>query len=146
MKNKQTSNGHTMSDKIEIFEINASIAKVNEDLGLVFGFAMVCKVDGKDYYDLQGDHIPENVMLEASTRFMKNIRVAKDMHDGESIGTVIHSFPLTMEIAKSLGIETERTGLLIAMQVESSDVLNKIDNGEYTGFSIGGTGIGVNVD
>jgi hypothetical protein len=37
----------------------AEVLKVDESLGLVLGWAIVCKKDGCDYFDLQEDHIPE---------------------------------------------------------------------------------------
>lgn len=117
----------------------AQVVKVDADLGLVFGFAIVCKKDGKPYFDLQDDHITEKAMLEAATDFMIHSRVSKDMHDNAD-GTVVFAFPLTSDIAKSLGIETEQTGLLIAMK-PSREVLAKYKDGSYTGFSIGGSRI-----
>ena len=51
----------------ERYELTAEVLKVDESLGLVFGWAIVCAENGNDYYDLQGDHIPESVMLEAAT-------------------------------------------------------------------------------
>lgn len=118
----------------------ATICKVDESLGLVFGWAMVCKEGGEDYFDLQGDHIPEDAMLAASTDFMLNSRMAKDMHleDGELPGSVVFAFPMTTEVAKSFGIETDKTGLLVAMKPESDEIFEKFKSGEYTGFSIGG--------
>lgn len=120
---------HTQSD--------AAVIKVDQSLGLVFGFAIVCKQDGNDYYDSQDDHIPEDAMLKAAADFMKNSRVAKDMHQGEQVGDVVFAFPLTDDIAKSLGIVTKQTGLLIGM-MPGPDILSKYASGEYTGFSIGG--------
>jgi hypothetical protein len=114
------------------------VAKVDEELGLVFGFAIVSKLDDEPYFDSQGDYIPEESMLRASTEFMKNARVAKEMHRGEQVGDIVFAFPLTTEIAKSLGITTRQTGLLIAMQPTDPDVLKKFKEGTYTGFSIGG--------
>jgi Putative phage serine protease XkdF len=118
----------------------AHVVKVDADLGLVFGFAIVCKRDGKPYFDLQDDHITEKAMLEAATDFMIHSRVSKDMHVGDADGTVVFAFPLTSDIAKSLKIETEQTGLLIAMK-PSPEVLAKYKSGDYTGFSIGGSRI-----
>ncbi len=111
--------------------------KVDETLGLVFGFAIVCKEDGEPYFDKQDDHIPEDAMLKAAAEFMEDSRVASEMHDGSDIGRVVFAFPLTEDIAKSLDITTSRTGLLIAMK-PAADVLEKFVSGEYTGFSIGG--------
>jgi len=118
-----------------------SILKVDESLGLVFGFAIVCKEDGKNHFDLQGDHIPESVMLKGAFEFAKSARTAKEMHKGGAIGQVVHTFPLTTDIADSLGIVTKRTGLLIAMKPEDPIVLAKFASGELTGFSIGGNAI-----
>ncbi len=122
------------------FQINSQVAKVDEALGVVFGWAIISKQDGEDYFDLQGDHIPEEAMLVAATDFMKNSREAKDMHRGEEVGSVLFAFPLTEDIAKSLSIETKTTGLLIGMK-PNADVLEKFKSGEYTGFSIGGSRI-----
>lgn len=115
----------------------ATIVKVDEKLGLVFGFAIVSKIDGEDYFDLQGDNIPEDAMLKAALDFMVNSRVAKEMHSGDAAGTVVFAFPLTTDIAKALEIETKQTGLLIAMRPDVG-MLAKFASGEFTGFSIGG--------
>lgn len=121
----------------ENFQIGCDVLKVDEELGLVFGFAIVCKQDGKEYFDVQGDHVPEDAMLKASADFMVKSRVAKEMHRGDQTGQVVFAFPLTTDIAKALGIETKTTGLLIAMQ-PGEEALKKFKSGAYTGFSIGG--------
>jgi hypothetical protein len=77
-------------------------------------------------------------MLGAAVDFMQNSRVAKEMHAGDSKGSVLFAFPLTTEIAKSFGIETSTTGLMIAMKPDNADMLAKFKSGELTGFSIGG--------
>lgn len=117
--------------------VKAEVVKVDESLGLVFGWALVCTEKGEDHYDLQGDHIPENVMVAATTEFMKNARVAKEMHQGDQIGAIVHSFPLTKDIAEAMGIQTEKTGWMVAMAPEKG-VLQKFSDRVYTGFSIGG--------
>lgn len=120
---------------------------INEELGLVFGWAIVCKVDGEDYYDLQRnretgeaepDHIPEASMLESSADFMANSRLGNEMHARPDSGTYLFAFPLTAEIAKAMGITAyKKTGLMIAYKPEPA-VLAKFKSGEYTGFSIEG--------
>lgn len=123
-----------MADKI----YSAEVAKVNSDLGLVFGYAIVSKIADEPYFDLHGDYIPEDVMLEAAHDFMKGERTALEMHGGESVGRIVFAYPMTADIAKSLGITVEKTGLIIGME-PNEEVLAKFDSGEYTGFSIGGT-------
>ena len=125
----------------------ASVLKVDDELGLVFGWAIVCKRDGADYWDLQNDHIPEDSMLSASLDFALSGAYAKEMHAGDVNGSVAFLFPMTAEIAKAFSIETTTTGLMIAMRPGTPDMLAKFrpgPNGEppvYTGFSIGGSRI-----
>lgn len=126
------------------FSTACEFVKVDDEKGLVFGFACVCLEDGEPFVDFHNDHIPENSMFDASLDFMRKSRMSTDMHardddglpvaDGEG---VIFAFPLTTEIAKALDIETKRTGLLVAMK-PSPAVLQKFKDGDYTGFSIGG--------
>lgn len=126
--------------------IDFTVAKVDRSLGLVFGWAIVCKKDGEDYYDLNRDkdgervpeHIPESTMIEAATDFMENSRISKEMHAGDAKGTVVFAFPLTTDIAKAMGISTKVTGLMIAVKPEKA-MLDKFYNKELTGFSIGGS-------
>lgn len=122
----------TMTKRLE-----CKVAKVDESLGLVFGWAIVCTESGHPFVDSQGDHIPDRAMLKASTKFAKGRRTGGDMHSVED-GTVIHTFPLTAEIAKSFGISCDKTGLMIAMAPDNAETLNKFRTGQRTGFSIGG--------
>jgi hypothetical protein len=115
----------------------ASVTKVDSALGLVFGWGIICKENGEDHFDLQGDHIPEDVMVAATSKFMEEARVAKDMHQGDQHGTIVHSFPLTTDIAKAMGIDCSKSGWMVAMK-PCETVLAKYASGEYRGFSIGG--------
>ena len=119
------------------FELRAEILKVDDELGLVFGWAIVCTRDGEPYYDKQGDHIPEDAMLRAATDFAKSARASHEQHDRPAAGQVVHSFPLTAEVAKRFGLETSTTGLMIAVAPDAA-MLAKFKSGELTGFSIGG--------
>lgn len=117
---------------------DAEVLKVDEELGLVMGWAIISNIEGEPYFDKQGDHIPEDAMLEAASEFMRNSRVAGDMHDGESHGRIVFAWPMTEDIAKAFGFETTVTGLMVAMKPDNDEVLEKFRNGDYTGFSIGG--------
>lgn len=133
------------------FQSDAQVCKVDDALGLVFGYAIVCLEKGEPYFDSQDDHIPEDAMLKAASDFMQNSRTAGDMHTDEDgvpvsvsgkpaakAGNIVFAFPLTTDIAKALGITTEKTGLLIAMKPDDPAILAKYKSGEYSGFSIGG--------
>lgn len=127
-----------MSEAPKSFGTFFKVSGVDKGLGLVFGWGIVCKDEtGADYTDVQGNHIPEAAMVHATTDFMKSERMAGEMHSRMDAGTVVHSFPLTAEIAKAMGIETKKTGWMIAMAPDPA-MLAKFASGELTGFSIGG--------
>lgn len=126
-------------EALEPGEVNpAMLMKVDAKLGLVFGWAIVCKQGGEDYYDLQDDHIPEDTMLKAAMDFMEERRELKLMHKGKRQGTVVFAWPLTTEVAKAMGIKTGVTGLMIAVKPTNKRILKDIESGKLTGFSIGG--------
>ena len=117
-------------------KISSSLVK-SAELGVAAGWAIICTEDGKPYFDLQGDHITEEAMLEAAVEFMEKSQVMGAGHEKLGVGQS-WVFPVTTGIAKLLGIETKRTGLLV-MAKPDDETLKAIDAGEYTGFSIGGT-------
>lgn len=120
------------------FEFRAKFTKVDDDLGLVFCWGMICKIAGEEYFDTQDDHIPEEAMLEALTNFMLESQIVKEMHQGGPVGQALFAFPLTEDIMKAYGITCDRTGAMIAIKPSSEEVLEKFRNGTYTGISIGG--------
>ncbi|MDQ3070090.1 MAG: XkdF-like putative serine protease domain-containing protein [Acidobacteriota bacterium] len=113
--------------------------KADDDTaGIAYGWAIVCTEDGADYTDLQGDHIPESVMVDAAVDFALNSRVGKDMHSGDQVGDVF-VYPITKGSAVGLGITTTKTGLLIGFKPHDPALLELIKSGARSGFSIGGT-------
>lgn len=123
------------------------ILKTDRRLGIVFGFAVICKtlgVDGKveDYYDLHGDHISEEVMMKAAADFaMQAERTGKAQHQGEKIAECVFSFPLTEDVAKALGITSPHFGLLLGFRPLDKKTMDDVDSGVYSGFSFGGSGV-----
>lgn len=120
------------------FHCSVLKAEDKENLGLVFGWAIVSSENGEPYYDTQGDHIPEDSMLKAAAEFMLSRRTMKIMHAGKNVGKVVFAWPMTEEVGRAMGIEGARTGLMVAVRPDSPRVLERFRNGEYTGFSIGG--------
>lgn len=125
------------------------VAKVNTEHGVVFGWAIICKIDGEDYYDLNIDregelagqrvpeHITEEAMLKAAVDFAATDRPGNDMHEGPDAGTHIFLMPVTTDIAKAFGIEPRITGLMVGYK-PPPHILEKFRSGDYTGFSIEG--------
>lgn len=130
-------------DTVTEKQIIAKVSEVNDELGVVFGWAIISKIDDVPYFDLQGDYIPEDTMLKSAAEFMAGDRTAGDMHTWKDdaphkVGTVVFAFPLTAEISKAMKIQSDQTGLMLGMKVDDTAILQKFKTGEYTGFSIGG--------
>ena len=124
----------------------SKIIKIDDEMRMVFGWASVITEKGKTVVDTQGDVIEPSELMKATTDFMEDARVAKAMHDGDGIGEVLHSFPLTNEIAKSLGIETDREGWIVGVKVNNDEIWKKVKDGTYRAFSIGGLGVREDVE
>ena len=65
--------------------------------------------------------------------------MAGDMHARMHAGTVVHTMPLTKDIAAAFDIQTEKTGLMIAIQPDDA-MLAKFKSGDLSAFSIAGKG------
>lgn len=122
-----------------------NILKFQEDEQIVWGWASVVTENGEEIFDTQGDAISPQEMEKAATEFMLDARMAKAMHDGEQIGEVVHSLPLTKELGQALGVQSDREGWIIAMKIHDPDVWQKVKSGEYRAFSIGGAAVNVPV-
>lgn len=118
----------------------------DEEQRVVYGWATIVTKASVPVEDLQGDVISADELVLATTDFMKSARVAKMMHQGDQIGEVIHSFPLTYDIAKSLGIQTNDEGWLVGIYVKDDKVWKAVKDGSLAAFSIGGSGTREKID
>lgn len=119
-------------------DTQVELFKTDDELRLVFGFASVIEKDGVTVTDTQNDVIETSELLRSTTAYMEKSREGKMMHAGGKIGEVVHSFPLTSDIAKSLGIHTSQFGWIVGMRVDSDKVWDMVKKGELQSFSIGG--------
>lgn len=126
------------ADMTEDVTKTADILKVDTERRIVWGWASVCTMKGETVTDLQGDRIAPAQMEKMADRFMRSARAAKAMHYGDDVGEVIHSFPMTKELADAFGIQSEREGWITGTYVKSDEEWDKVRNGTYKGLSIGG--------
>lgn len=126
--------------------VEAQILKVNDEQRIVYGWASVITDKGSPVIDTQGDIIEPHELEKAATEFMSDARMAMVMHernDDNGIdedmrkGDVVHSFPLTADIAKSLGINCDREGWIVGVKVHDDDVWKAVKSGALRAFSIG---------
>lgn len=128
-------------------EENANFVKIDEELGLVFGWAIVCTINGVQYFDLNrnpltGDLEPDGItqkgMLRAGMYYMEGDRVAKIMHRGGIVGKIIFAWPETDETLQAFDMTSKITGLKVCFKPDNKADIEKFKDGTFTGFSIGG--------
>ena len=129
--------GTSVSEMTNKVEIVGEILKRDDEERLAFGWAYVSTVDNQISLDHSDEFIRPDQLAKAATNFMLSLRTAKRMHFGASIGEVVHSMPLTNEIAKALGIQSNREGWLVAIKVYDQ-VWQDVKSGKLSAFSIGG--------
>ena len=124
--------------------IKADILDVNTEERLAYGWAYVTQDKGQVSYDHSKEWMTSDTLTKAATSFMLNSRAAKSMHSGEPVAEIVHSLPITKEIADALGIQTDREGWVIGVFVKDDTVWEMVKSGKLSSFSIGGRAIGGN--
>lgn len=118
--------------------VEGQILKVDEEQRIIYGWASVSTEKGEPVVDLQGDVIHMSTLEKATNEFMEHVRVGKTMHVGDQTGMIIHSMPLSNEIAKALGIQSDLEGWIVGYKVYDDEVWKMVKSGELRAFSIGG--------
>ncbi len=138
-KSEDSNDAQEPAMKSEAATIEGQILKSDEQR-MVWGWATVSTENGELVVDTDGDTISPEEMEKAATAFMEDVRKAKAMHQGGKVGEVVHSLPLTNSLAKAFGLNTDKEGWIIGMKVHDDEVWEKVRDGEYAAFSIGGNG------
>lgn len=114
--------------------MEGQILKRDDDKFLVFGFASAAKVE-----DSHGDTIAPEELERAAYDFVLNSRAGGEMHQQTGVATLIESFMITADKAAALGIDEKFIGQWwVGFKVHDAEVWQKIKNGSYAMFSIGG--------
>jgi hypothetical protein len=122
----------------KITEIKSEILKVDSDERLVWGWAYVSTLNGEVSVDHSDESVGPETLVKAATNFMLSVRTAKAMHQGDSVGEVVHSFPLTKELGQALGVTSDKEGWIICMKIHDEEVWQSVKSGKLSAFSIGG--------
>ncbi len=118
------------------------VAKVDDKLGLVFGWALASTLDGgrTPHIDLQKDAIiGDDDLIKVAAAFMESGGPSDVLHDESPDGKIVFAMPLTKDVNAALGIKSDVHGLAIAMR-PSPETFKRFVKGELNAFSIGGTG------
>lgn len=132
---RETTKSEIMDDT---FVKTADVIKVDSERRIAWGWASVSTLKGELVVDRQGDVIAPTEMEKMADGFMASARTAKAMHEGAGVGEVLHSLPLTKELADALGVQTDREGWIIGMRIHDAKTWQMFKNGTLAAFSIGG--------
>jgi hypothetical protein len=121
------------------FAFDIPVAKLVADKNQVFGWASIIEEAGVPVVDTQNDVITEEDLENAFYGFAKDYGQGGEMHDRTDAGEMIECMVFTKEKQQALGINLGKIGAWVGFEFEPA-VFAKFKSGEYTGFSIGGTG------
>lgn len=116
------------------------IQKTDEDKRQVFGFFSIVEIGGQAVVDHQGDVIKSEDIEAAVYKYVKHSRMGDERHDTRHKMVMIESMYFSKEKQQALGIDLGCVGWWGGFEVSDVAMWNKIKNGEYQGFSIGGVG------
>ena len=117
-----------------------TIAKIDEEKQIVYGWASVVEKNGDAVVDQQGDIISIDEIEKAAHRFLTDCRVAGDSHIVKGVGHLVESVVFSRDLQKALDIDLGQSGWFVGFKVTDPDVWDRVKKGELSMFSIGGTG------
>lgn len=126
---------------MEDFTITAEIAKADDALRVVWGWASVAVEKGVPVIDKQNHIVEIDGLQKAAHNFVAEFRTGSNTHKSLGVGTVVESMVFTKEVQKSLGIDLGREGWYIGMKIHDDALWQRVKKGEMKGFSIGGTAV-----
>lgn len=127
-----------MSKKVSAFGLHVPITKTDAKKQIAYGWASVIEIDGEQVIDKQGDAIEEEELLKAVHAFVRNCRVAGEMHIKKGVGELVESIVFTKDLQDALGIKLKKVGWFVGFHVTDEAVWKRVESGELQEFSIGG--------
>ena len=122
-------------------KISGKIQKADDDQRLVFGWASVAADrDGVPVVDSQGDLISIAELERGAYNFVEFYREGGEMHERTGVARLVESVVFTPEKFAAMGISagTLPYGWWLGLRVLDEGVWQKVKDGRYTMFSIGG--------
>lgn len=124
------------------YTLTAKVAKLDEALGVVFGYAVASTVDGgkSPHIDLQGDAVVGgDELIKVALGFAEAGAQSDVMHDCVKDGWVPFVMPLNAETKQAFQLAGDVEGIAIGMK-PSAETFKRFQSGELAAFSIFGTG------
>ncbi|MFM7857155.1 MAG: XkdF-like putative serine protease domain-containing protein, partial [Flammeovirgaceae bacterium] len=120
-------------------ELQTTLSKAKQK---VYGWGNVATVNGQPVIDQKGNHIPIAVLDKAVKGFMLSggrVNFNHESMDAPQRGVVSQSVVLSAEMAQALGVQTDREGWLVEIDVTDADAWQVVESGLIKGLSLGGS-------
>jgi uncharacterized protein YuzE len=117
------------------------VSKTNSDYQVAYGWAYVSKKDGKEVTDHSGDVWDIAEIEKTARQFVCDCRVGGESHIYKGGAVLVHSIVFTKEVQEALGVDLGQEGWFIGMEIRDASLLEKVQKGSLSMFSIGGSGI-----
>lgn len=118
-----------------------TIAKIDADQRLIFGWASVVEKNGEAVIDSQGDIILPDDLEKAAYDFVLYYRENDDMHTQDVTGRCIESMVFTKQKQQALGVDLGKVGWWVGFRVDNDALWEAHKRGDRPEFSIGGMGV-----
>jgi hypothetical protein len=125
------------------FEVDFIVSKADAEQQLIFGWASVSMLNGKNVIDKHNDIIEIDVLEKAAYDFVLNSREGDDMHTSACVSKCVESMMFTPEKA-ALGLVAKNEkgeqiyGWFTGWHVENETVWKDYKAGKRPELSIGG--------
>jgi hypothetical protein len=125
------------------WSVTIPIMKMDEDQRLVFGWANVPHPVGKDLgepkIDLQDDQIFLSELEKSAYEYVEFSREGDEMHSDEVVAVLVESMMFTPEKIEKMGVTWDGPYAWWVGYRVDPEVFEKVKDGTYSMFSIGGT-------
>ena len=122
------------------WSVAVPISKLATEQQLAFGWAsVIADESGAAVIDHQEDRISIPELEKAAYEYVQSSRQSTEMHDKLGVAELIESCMITPEKREAMGMNEGITGWWVGFRVIDSDVWEKVKDGTYSEFSIGGT-------
>jgi hypothetical protein len=121
-----------------LLELETKLSKAKRK---VYGWGNVATKNGMPVIDQKGNHIPIDVLDTAVKGFMASGGRVNFNHESMKApqrGVVSQSFVLKSDMAQALGLQADREGWAVEIDVHDDDAWQVVESGLITGLSLGG--------
>lgn len=113
---------------------------------VAYGWAYVAKKGDSVVIDHSGDEWPIEEVEKTAHDFISNCRVGGESHVTKGGAELVESIVFSKALQDALGIDIKKDGesiegWFVGFRITDPELLEKVEKGELSMFSIGGTGI-----